>query len=166
MQYIHCILMLFLISKYFNTQYKLLSWVKIAGDLDVSRNTIMLYLNYLEEVKLFNLLQSKSSNEANLAKPEKVYLHHPNLMYAIGKTAFQMGTVRESFFFNQVANVYNVIASQNSDFLVENEFTFEIGGKSKSKKQIKGITESYVADNNIEYGSEKQIPLWLFGFLY
>ena len=139
---------------------------KIAGDLDVSRNTIMLYLNYLEEAKLFNLLQSKSSSEANLAKPEKVYLHHPNLMYAIGKTAIQMGTVRESFFFNQVANVYNVTASQNADFLVDNEFTFEIGGKSKSKKQIKGIPESYVAADNIEYGSEKQIPLWLFGFLY
>ncbi len=139
---------------------------KIAGDLDVSRNTIMLYLNYLEEAKLFNLLQSKSSSEANLAKPEKVYLHHPNLMYAIGKSAIQIGTVRESFFFNQVANVYKVTASPNADFLVENEFTFEIGGKSKTKKQIKGIQESYVVADNIEYGSEKYIPLWLFGFLY
>lgn len=139
---------------------------KIAGDLDVSRNTIMLYLGYLEEAKLFNMLQSKSSSEANLAKPEKVYLHHPNLMYAIGKSAVQTGTVRESFFFNQVANVYSVTASPQSDFLVENEFTFEIGGASKSRKQLKGLNEAYVAADNLEVGSEKTIPLWLFGFLY
>jgi hypothetical protein len=139
---------------------------KLAGDLGVSRNTIMLYLNYLEDAKLFNLLQSKSSSEAHLAKPEKVYLHHPNLMYAIGKTAIQSGTIRESFFYNQVANVYPVTASQHADFLVDGEFTFEIGGKSKSKKQIKGVQDSYVASDNIEIGSEKHIPLWLFGFVY
>jgi len=139
---------------------------KLAGDLNVSRNTIMLYLNYLEDAKLFNLLKSKSSSEAHLAKPEKVYLHHPNLMHAIGKTAIQIGTIRESFFYNQVANVYNVSASQYADFFVDNEFTFEIGGKTKSKKQIKGVPESYVATDNIEVGSDKHIPLWLFGFLY
>jgi predicted AAA+ superfamily ATPase len=71
---------------------------KLSGDLEVSRNTIMLYLTYLEEAKLFNLLQSKASSEAILAKPEKVYLHHPNLMHAIGKNTILDGTVREIFF--------------------------------------------------------------------
>ena len=139
---------------------------KIAGDLEVSRNTVMLYLNYLEDAKLFNLLQSKSSSEANLAKPEKVYLHHPNLMYAIGKNSILEGTVRESFFYNQVANVHKVNASQHADFFVNDTYTFEIGGKNKTKKQIKEIPNSFVAADNIEIGNGKMIPLWLFGFLY
>ncbi len=139
---------------------------KLAGDLEVSRNTIMLYLTYLEEAKLFNLLQSKASSEANLAKPEKVYLHHPNLMYAISRSAPEIGTMRESFFYNQVGNVHKITASKIADFLVEEEYIFEVGGKSKSRKQLKQQTDAYVAADNIEFGNEKQIPLWLFGFLY
>ncbi len=139
---------------------------RIAGDLEVSRNTIMIYLQYLEEAKLFNLLQSKSSSEANLAKPEKVYLHHPNLMFAIAKNTILDGTVRESFFYNQVANVHKVTASPHADFLVNDEFTFEIGGKGKKSKQIKDVPKSYVAADNIEIGTGRIIPLWLFGFLY
>ena len=139
---------------------------KLSGDLEVARNTIMLYLNYLEEAKLFNLLQSKSSSEANLGKPEKVYLHHPNLMYAITKNTVQDGTVRESFFFNQVANVHKVTASQHADFLVNEKYTFEIGGKNKTRKQLKAVFDGYIAADNLEVGSGKTIPLWIFGFLY
>jgi predicted AAA+ superfamily ATPase len=139
---------------------------KLSGDLEVSRNTIMLYLTYLEEAILFNLLQSKTSSEAILAKPEKVYLHHPNLMYAIGKNTILDGTVRESFFYNQVANVHKVSASKHADFLVNDEYTFEIGGKNKTRKQLKDIPNNYIAADNLEIGSGKTIPLWLFGFLY
>ena len=139
---------------------------KLSGDLEVARNTIMLYLNYLEEAKLFNLLQSKSSREANLGKPEKVYLHHPNLMYAIGKNTVQDGTVRESFFYNQVANVHKINASLQADFLVNEKYTFEIGGKNKTRKQLKTVFDGYIAADNLEVGSSKNIPLWLFGFLY
>lgn len=139
---------------------------KLSGDLEVARNTIMLYLNYLEEAKLFNLLQSKSSSEATLGKPEKVYLHHPNLMYAITKNTVQEGTVRESFFFNQVGNVHKITASPQADFLVNEKYTFEIGGKNKTRKQLKEVFDGYVAADNLEIGSGKTIPLWMFGFLY
>lgn len=69
------------------------------------------------------------------------------------------------FFYNQVANVYNVTSSVASDFLVDNKYTFEIGGKSKTRKQLKNVKESYIAADNIEYGDGKTIPLWLFGFI-
>lgn len=139
---------------------------KLAADIGVSRNTVMLYLNYLQESRILNLLHSTTSSDALMAKPEKVFLHHPNTIYAITPTNFQMGTLRESFFYNQVANVYPVMSSPVSDFLVDRKYTFEIGGKSKSRKQLKNTTESYVAADNIEYGSDTTIPLWLFGFLY
>jgi predicted AAA+ superfamily ATPase len=139
---------------------------KLAADIGVSRNTVMLYLTYLEESRILNLLRSNSSSDAVLAKPEKVFLHHPNTIYALTRTNFQEGTLRECFFYNQVANVYDVTSSVASDFLVDNKYTFEIGGKSKTRKQLKNIKESYIAADNIEYGDGKTIPIWLFGFLY
>ncbi len=139
---------------------------KLAGDIEVARNTVMLYLNYLEDSKIINLLHSKSSSDAHLAKPEKVYLHHPNIAYAINKKHCETGTIRESFFYNQVNNKYDVKSSPVSDFLVEEKYTFEVGGKNKSKKQLKNTKNSFVAADNLEYGNDTTVPLWLFGFLY
>jgi uncharacterized protein len=139
---------------------------QLAGDMEVSRNTVMLYLNYLEESKLLNLLRSKASSDAMLAKPEKVYLHHPNLLHAIGNVAVNKGSERETFFYNQVNNVCKVAYTTSGDFLVEGKYTFEIGGKTKGKKQIKEIKNSYIAADMLEYGFDNKIPLWLFGFLY
>ena len=52
------------------------------------------------------------------------------------------------------------------DFLVDDKYTFEIGGKNKSFEQIKNIDNSFVVADNIESGFKNKIPLWLFGFLY
>jgi predicted AAA+ superfamily ATPase len=139
---------------------------KLAADMEVSRNTVMLYLNYLEESKILNLLHSKASSNAMLAKPEKVYLHHPNLLYAINRNNVNKGTARESFFYNQVSNVHKVSYTKIGDFLIDEKYIFEIGGKSKTKKQIKNVEKSYIATDMIEYGDLNKIPLWLFGFLY
>ena len=43
---------------------------------------------------------------------------------------------------------------------------FEIGGKSKTNRHIKDATNAYIATDNIEYGFDRKIPLWMFGFLY
>lgn len=139
---------------------------KLAGDIEVSRNTVMLYLNYLEESKLLNLLKSEESGDNLLAKPEKVYLHHPNLLHAIAPEQVNKGTERETFFYNQVNNVHKVSYTPSGDFQVDERYTFEIGGKSKDRRQIKLAKEGYVVADMLEYGSGEKIPLWLFGFLY
>ena len=56
--------------------------------------------------------------------------------------------------------------SDKGDFLINDKYVFEIGGKDKSKKQIEGIENAYVAADDIEFGFSNKIPLWLFGFLY
>lgn len=139
---------------------------KLAGDIETSRNTILLYFNYLQDSRIINLLHSTTSSEAHLAKPEKVFLHHPNIIKALNRTYYNAGTLRECFFYNQVANIYSVTSSPVSDFLVDGQYTFEIGGKTKTKKQLKGLENSYVVADNLEYGNGTTIPLWLFGFLY
>jgi hypothetical protein len=42
---------------------------------------------------------------------------------------------------------------------------FSVGGKDKSRKQIEGIENSFIAADDIEYGFQNKIPLWLFDFV-
>ena len=74
--------------------------------------------------------------------------------------------MRETFFINQLSYNHIVEYPNNGDFWVDKKFLFEIGGKSKSGKQIKDTSNAYIAADNIEYGFDKKIPLWLFGMLY
>jgi hypothetical protein len=77
-----------------------------------------------------------------------------------------IGNIRETFFLNQIEKLYSVNASKQADFVVNNKYTFEIGGKNKTQRQIQNIENSYIVKDNIEIGSDNIIPLWLFGFLY
>ena len=52
------------------------------------------------------------------------------------------------------------------DFIIDEKYTFEIGGENKTAKQIQGLPNAYLAKDNIEYTANNTIPLWLFGFLY
>ncbi|MBT4401134.1 MAG: methyltransferase domain-containing protein [Bacteroidetes bacterium] len=42
----------------------------------------------------------------------------------------------------------------------------EVGGRNKDRKQIAGQKDAYLVKDQIEIGTGKNIPLWLFGFLY
>jgi hypothetical protein len=58
-----------------------------------------------------------------------------------------------------------VTASSMADFEIEGK-TFEVGGKNKTKAQIKDATEGYVVKDDVEYAFQNVIPLWMFGFIY
>ena len=51
------------------------------------------------------------------------------------------------------------------DFVVNDDWAFEVGGASKTSAQLQG-GKGFVAADDIEVGFENKIPLWLFGFLY
>ncbi len=87
-------------------------------------------------------------------------------MYNLIGNNVDLGNVRETFFYSQVSQVASVNASAQSDFLVNGKYTFEIGGKNKSQKQIIGLPDSYIAKDDIEIGYENVIPLWMFGMMY
>ena len=50
--------------------------------------------------------------------------------------------------------------------MVDETYTFEVGGRGKTKKQIKNIDDSFIVSADIEIGTGTKIPLWLFGFIY
>ena len=77
-----------------------------------------------------------------------------------------IGNVRETFFLNQLKCNHQIKAAAKGDFVVDNKFTFEVGGKSKTQEQIKGLKNAFIVSDDIESGVYNRIPLWLFGFLY
>jgi hypothetical protein len=84
--------------------------------------------------------------------------------------------VRETFLANQLAYEHSITFPDAGDFLVDGKYLIEVGGKRKTRRQLKAAdaeaeisgveSAAWVAADDIEYGYDKKIPLWLFGFLY
>lgn len=140
--------------------------VSLSQQVGVSRETLLRYLYLLEKADLLMLLQTSTHGISKMNKPEKIYLNNPNLVNSLADNQSNQGTLRETFFLNQLQVLHSINGSEKSDFLVDDKYTFEIGGKNKTRKQITGIENAYVAADNIEYAQQNKIPLWLFGFLY
>jgi len=121
------------------------------------------YLELLQKAKIIRLIKSANKKDAILTKPEKIYLNNTNLHFCYCETQ-EIGTLREVFFASMLED-YEIYAPSKGDFVV-NGYTFEIGGKNKTKKQIKNLENAYIVVDDIEIGSGNKIPLWLFGFLY
>lgn len=140
---------------------------KLSAMAEMSRTTLLAYLQYLQRAKLINLLYSGDPSLKKMQRPDKIYMENSNLMEALSLNGVNEGTRRESFFVNQLTYQHRVeYASSQADFLVDGKYTFEVGGKSKDGKQIAEIENSYIASDGIEYSFGRKIPLWCFGFLY
>jgi len=147
----------------FTPDLKRLKKIVEIGD----ERTLKNYLKYLEDGGVIMSLSKKGSGLGALEKPEKIYLNNTNQIYAISRKGKEnTGTLRETFFINMLSATHNVSSPQQGDFLIDNKYTFEIGGKNKSFKQIKDINDSFLAVDDIETGIGNKVPLWLFGFLY
>jgi len=138
---------------------------KVASLSELSRNSIYNYLMHLHKGELLNIVHNNKKGLAKLAKPDKVYLNNTNQLFAMCNE-HKIGTIRETFFANQVGNVYPITSSDKGDFIVDDRYTFEVGGKNKSFKQIKDMKNSYLVIDDDFTVNDKKIPLWLFGFLY
>ena len=139
---------------------------KLSERIGISKNTLKDYLHYMNDALLINLLHKRGKGISRLTKPEKIYFHHPNLMMAIPGSSADIGSLRETFFYNQVSYNHQINYADKGDFIVDNHFVFEVGGKNKGIGQISGIDNSFMVLDNIETGNRNEIPLWLFGFLY
>lgn len=139
---------------------------KLSERIGINRQTFITYITYLEQANLIRLLYRSTTGIGLLQKPDKIFLDNTNLMYTLGYNNPSMGTVRETFLASQLSQVSTVTFSPQSDFLVDGTYTIEVGGKKKSRRQLQGIEDAYIASDDIEFGFGRKIPLWLFGFLY
>lgn len=129
--------------------------------------TLKTYLKYLEDGGILLQFEKSGKPSGRLEKPEKLYLNNTNQLFALaGMKDINHGTLRESFFANILSFKGQLAIPKKGDFLFDNKFLFEIGGKNKTARQIAGMNNAYLALDNIEHGFGNKIPLWLFGFIY
>lgn len=141
------------------------NFTKIAELVDVHRNQIVDFLYYFEKAGISMQLRDKTEGLRMLGKTNKIYLDNPNLMYSIGSTETDLGNVRETFFLNQMSLEHTVTSHFSADFQIDDAI-FEVGGKSKTKKQIFDLKNAFIVKDDIEYGYMNTIPLWHFGMSY
>ncbi len=139
---------------------------KLSEKIKINRTTMLSYIHYLEEIGLTRNLHKSNHGISILQKPSKIYLENTNLIYLLARENANVGNIRETFFANQMAYHHQLNYTDHGDFLIDEKYTFEVGGKNKTNKQIENVPDSYIAADNIEYGRGNKIPLWLFGFLY
>jgi len=141
---------------------------KLSEIIGVSRPTLIHALSILERARLIFQLNKSNKGIGVLTKPEKVYLNNTNLAYALALADehVNIGSNRETFFVNQLSGLHKVNLSDKADFIIDDTYTFEVGGKNKKQLQIKGISDSYIVKDSIEIGFGNTIPLYLFGLMY
>jgi len=138
---------------------------ELSNKIGIDRDTLYLYFEYLHRGKIFNVIRAKAKGDNVFSKPDKVYLNNPNLNYSYCNQS-TIGMIRETTFTTFLKPHHELSIPKKGDFLVDEKYLFEVGGKNKSFKQIKDIENSFVVADNIEIGFGNKIPLWLFGFLY
>ncbi|MCP4750617.1 MAG: ATP-binding protein [Proteobacteria bacterium] len=133
------------------------------GDVRTLKN----YLSLLEDAGLIRMISQKVRGMDRLEKPGKIYLNNCNQIYAIvNKGKENYGNIRETFFLKTLSTEYSVLSDKTTDFVVDDQFRFEVGWKNKDFGQIESSRNSYLALDDIESAAGRKIPLWLFGFLY
>ncbi len=139
---------------------------KLSERIGIHRNTLVQYFGHLQKAKLIRLMHLPEKNTSVLQKPDKIYLDNPNLHYVLNPQQVNMGSIRESFFANQLGQVCDIYLHRQTDFHIDNSISIEVGGKHKGQDQIRGLENAYLALDDIEVGYENRVPLYLFGLLY
>ncbi|MCH6236535.1 ATP-binding protein [Cognataquiflexum rubidum] len=139
---------------------------KLSERIGINRNTFIAYLFFLQEAHIIKNLYKDIKGITQLQKPDKVYLENTNFQFAFSPKNADLGNLRETFFVNQLGHEHTVEYIDKGDFRINREYSFEVGGKNKTAEQIQGVKNRFIAADDIEYGTDKKIPLWLFGFLY
>ncbi|MFH2096917.1 MAG: AAA family ATPase [Bacteroidota bacterium] len=139
---------------------------KLAKQIETTRPTLLKYLYYLDKAEIISWIVKDSHGINYLNKPDKLFLNNTNLAWALSSEKPDAGSIRETFFYNQLSYKHLLTYPEKGDFLIDGKYIFEIGGKNKKKTQIAGLSNAYIAADDMEYGYQNKIPLWIFGFLY
>jgi hypothetical protein len=138
---------------------------KLAATVGITKVTLYKYMEYLDDAELIKQITHEGKRFAAIRKSDKLYLANPNLFEALCVNK-DIGTLRETYFVSQVCTKHKLHYLDKGDFLIDEKFTVEIGGKQKGFEQIKDLDNSFVIADDLEVGFGHKIPLWLFGFLY
>jgi predicted AAA+ superfamily ATPase len=142
----------------------------LCNELDITKETLYKYLDLLDRSEVINIVRERKASIRSIKKSRLLFLN-PNLYYAVSSELWrhstELGNIREAFFVSQINQ--GLYSSQTSDYEIDlkgKRIHIEIGGKNKSRSQIKDVDAGYLFKDDIVQGYENVIPLYLAGFLY
>lgn len=137
----------------------------LSQKIQVSRSTIVKMFDLLDKGAILRCINSRWKSPKSVAKPDKILFDNTDIMAAITDST-DIGTVRETFVASMAAPLYRINEPSVGDLLIEEKYLLEIGGKSKTFRQIADLPDGYVVADEEESGFGNRIPMWLLGFLY
>ena len=87
---------------------------------------------------MVNLLYAADKGINSLNKSEKIYLNNTNLMFNLSEGNTNIGSIRETFFYNQLSRFNSVKSSPEADFKIDG-FTLKLEGKVKLKNKLERL---------------------------
>jgi predicted AAA+ superfamily ATPase len=142
---------------------------KISKNLRISREVVYNCFAYLDHSGLLNNTYVDAKGMKLIRKPGKIFMENTSLLIALHgglKLEATIGGIRETFFANQLLTAARLNLHDQGDFIIDGKHVIEVGGPSKTRKQISNLSDAYLAVDGIEIGYGNKIPLFLFGFLY
>ena len=137
---------------------------QLAIDIQTSRATVMNYIKYLADARLINMIYPVG--QVFPKKPAKIMMHNSNLMYAIYPIKAEQQDIMETFFINTMWKDHKVNeGAKKGYYTVDGCQQYHICDAQTPNKMRCQQDVIYVKYNT-EVSKERQIPLWLFGFLY
>lgn len=137
---------------------------QLAIDIQTSRATVMNYIKYLADARLINMIYPVG--QVFPKKPAKIMMHNSNLMYAIYPIKAEQQDIMETFFINTMWKDHKVNeGAKKGYYTVDGCQQYHISDAQTPNKMRCQQDVIYVKYNT-EVSKERQIPLWLFGFLY
>ena len=134
--------------------------------MTLNKHTLLGCINSIGCAELLHLPYSDSKTITLLQKPDKIYLHVPNMFYALGYGE-KIGTIRECFLVNQLSVNHTVeYGKAQGDFIIDGDITIEVGGPDKTFEQVADLPNSYILADRMEFAVGKKLPLWMAGLVY
>jgi len=137
----------------------------LSQKIQVARNTIIKLFDLLDRGAIVRCLYSGWRSPKSLSKPGKILFNNTDILASLSRLN-DIGTLRETFIASMLAPEHTLYEPPTGDFLVDEKYLLEVGGKTKTFRQLADIPDSYVVAGDVETGIGNKIPMWLFGFLY
>ena len=141
----------------------------LAQNLGVDDKTTQHYLSILESVGLVREIYPIGGGGKRIRKPSKIFLNNTTLMHTLQQYLEQpisKGMERELFFVQSFQDAgIELFYSNEGDFQTM-KVVFEIGGKNKTRRQLKEAKKpSYLVKDDILTPLKGEIPLFMSGFI-
>lgn len=142
-----------------------LNVASLSQKVGLSRNMIIRMFDLLDRGSIIRCIYKSGRSPKSLVKPFKILFDNTDLMAALGAEN-DIGSIRETYVASMLAQNQKITEPLEGDFLINDKYTIEVGGKGKKYKQIADLPDSYLVVDDEEVGFGNRLPLWILGFLY